>query len=296
MAVHPWPKAPIKLGEQAAPEVVDVLRGTSPAELQRIEGANWHTSGVKPTGGCEVKGTSSMAYLVTAGSVVLKDGAGRGLAYAVEQQTVNTLPAPSTGSRWDRIVMDRDGLVYVTQGDAPGGGITLGRYLVPAGVTSTLSAQQTVDRNFAVPAGASLGPLHLFHDKADGIKGNVSTIQLATKNLPPLPADSWVRFDMLHCISAIQENPQDQPSAAIRWRVYIDDVLEHATFTTRVTRAAPQTNFMSFTKKLSEGSHKVHILQDQIEGLSGPGWRHHNGGGDGWPGNRFEVWHVGVAQ
>ena len=292
--VHPWPKAPIKLGEQPAPETVDILQGTDPAELQRIVGANWHTSGIKPTGGVTVHGTSSMAYLVTAGSVVLKDGSGRGLEYAVEQLTVNTLPAPATGSRQDRIVMDRDGLVYVTQGAAPGGGITLGLFTVPAGVTSTLSAQQSVDRNFAVPAGASVGLLHRFHDPANGIKGNVSPITLGTGRFP-VPSDSWVRFDMTHCLSAIQDTPQDQPSAAIRWRVYIDDELELA-FTTRVTRAAPQTNFMSFTKQLSEGVHKVHYLQDQIEGLSGPGWMHHKGTNQGYPGNRFEVWHVGVAQ
>ena len=46
--VHPWPKAPVKVGEQPAPETVDVLQGTAPAELQRIVGANWHTSGIKP--------------------------------------------------------------------------------------------------------------------------------------------------------------------------------------------------------------------------------------------------------
>ncbi|TDP76355.1 hypothetical protein DEU31_3063 [Brachybacterium sp. AG952] len=295
MAVHPWPKAPIKLGEQPAPEVVDILQGTSPAELQRIIGANWHTSGIKPTGGVTVKGTSSMAYLVTAGSVVLKTAAGLGLEYAVEQQTVNTLPAPATGTREDRIVMDRDGLVYVTQGAAPGGGITLGLFVVPAGIAATTSAQQSVDRNFAVPAGGSLGLLHQFHDPANAIKGNVSPITLGVGRTRPLPSDSWVRFDMTHCLSAIQEGTTDQPSAAIRWRVYIDDVLELA-FTTRVTRAAPQTNFMSFTKQLSEGVHKVHYIQDQIEGLSGPGWMHHKGTNQGYPGNRFEVWHVGVAQ
>ena len=292
--VHPWPKAPVKVGEQPAPGTVDVLRGTAPAELQRIVGANWHTSGIKPTGGVKVTGTSSMAYSVSAGSVVLKTEAGLGLEYAVEAKTVNTVPAPSTGSRQDRVVMDRDGLVYVTQGAAPAGGITLGLFTVPAGVTSTRSAQQSVDRNFAVPAGASIGMLHRFHDPANGVKGNASPLTLGTGRFS-VPSDSWVRFDMTHCLSAIQGSPTDQPSAAIRWRVYIDDALELA-FTTRVTRAAPQTNFMSFTVQMSEGVHKVHYIQDQIEGLSGPGWMHHKGTNQGYPGNRFEVWHVGVAQ
>lgn len=283
MAGYPWPIPPQADGT-----------GAQPRDLQRIMGAQYSTSGILPSGGLEVSGTSSMAYRVSAGAVMLKDGAGLGIFYPVEAQTVSTLPAPATGSRQDRIVMDRDGLIYVTQGAAPPGGITLGLYVVPAGITATTSAQQSVDRNFAVAAGASLGPLYRFHDPANGVKGKVEAITLG-KGSFDLPADSWVRFDLTHCLSAIQEDNTDQPSAAIRWRVYIDDELELA-FTTRVTRAAPQTNFMSFTVELGEGVHKVHYIQDQIEGLSGPGWMHHKGTNQGYPGNRFEVWHVGVAQ
>lgn len=293
--VHPWPKAPVKIGEEPAPATVDILQGTSPAEMQRIEGGNWYTSGIKPAGAAPVKGTSRMAYLVPACSVVLKDASGLALAYAIEQQEVNTPPAPATGSRQDRIVMDRDGLVYVTHGAAPGGGITLGLFTVFAGTTSTLAAQQAVDRNFAVPAGGSLGPLHRFHDTKNGVKGNVTAMELAVKEFY-LPADSWVRFDLTHCLSAIQENPQDQPSVAIRWRIYIDNEMQNETFTTRATRAVPQTNFRSFTVKLNEGTHKVHYIQDQVEGINGPGWMHHYGTNQGYPGHRFEVWHVGVAQ
>lgn len=291
-----WPlgKAPEQVGTVPTPEEMPVLNGTSPADMQRIIGSSYHTSGIIPTGGLTVKGTSTMAYHVSAGAVVLKSANGTGLIYAVEEQTVQTTPAPATGSRQDRVYMDRNGLVGVTQGDAPGGGITLGLFTVPAGVTSTSSTMKSVDRNFAVPAGASIGLLHRFHDPANGIKGNVTAMTLGTGRFS-VPSDSWVRFDMTHCLSAIQESNADQPSAAIRWRVYIDDELELA-FTTRVTRAAPQTNFMSFTKQLSFGTHKVHYVQDQIEGLSGPGWMHHKGTNQGYPGNRFEVWHAGVAQ
>ena len=61
--VHPWPKAPVKVGDQPAPETVDILQGTSPAELQRIVGANWHTSGIKPTGGVKVSGKIGRAHV-----------------------------------------------------------------------------------------------------------------------------------------------------------------------------------------------------------------------------------------
>ena len=283
MATWPYGKAPAADGT-----------GTTPLNMQRIIGANWHTSGIKPTGGVTVEGTSSMAYRVEPGAVVLKTAAGLGLEYAIEGQTVNTPPAPSTGSRLDRVYMDRDGNIGVTHGDAPGGGITLGVFNVPAGITATTDAAQSVDRNFAIPAGASLGRLYAFHDPADGVKGNPDTMRLGNGRFY-LPSDRLVRFDLTHCLSAVQNTPQDQPSATIRWRVYVDDEAAMG-FTTRVTRAVPQVNFMSFTLDLGEGSHRVHYLQDQVEGLSGPGWRHHKGGGDAWPGNRFEVWDAGAAR
>lgn len=280
---YPWPKAPQSDGT-----------GTTPTDLQRIVGAQYSTSGILPTGGVTVTGTSGMSYRISAGAVVLKTGAGLGLLHPVEAQTVTTAPAPATGTRTDRIVMDTAGRITVTQGAAPAGGITLGLFRVPAGATATSAASQSIDRNYAIPAGASLGLLHKFHDPANGIRGNVDDMQLGTGRFT-LPSDRLVRFDMTHCLSAIQESSSDQPSVAIRWRVYIDNAIEYA-FTTRVTRAAPQTNFISFTKALSPGAHTVHYIQDQIEGLSGPGWMHHKGTAEGWPGNRFEVWDAGAAR
>ena len=280
---YPWPKAPLPDGT-----------GTTPADLQRIVGAQYATSGILPTGGVTVTGTASMAYRVSAGAVVLKTAAGLGLLHAIEEQTVNTLPAPSTGSRTDRIVMDQAGAITVTDGAAPAGGITLGLFMVPAGITATTAAQQSVDRNFAIPAGASLGLLHRFHDPANGTRGNIEPITLGAGRFV-LPSDRLVRLDMTHCLSAIQESTTDEPSAAIRWRVYVDDTLETA-FTTRVTRAAPQINFFSYTVTLREGPHKVHYVQDQIEGIAGPGWRHHKGTAEAWPGMRFEVWDAGVSR
>lgn len=279
---YPWPQAPLVDGT-----------GTTPLDLQRIVGAQYSTSGILPTGGVTVSGTSSMAYKVTAGAVILKTTAGLGLLYAIEEQTVNTLPAPSTGTRQDRVVMDRNGGVYVTQGGAPGGGITLGLFTVLAGITSTMAAQQSVDRNFAIPAGASLGLLHRFHDPANNVRGNPAAMTLGNGRFA-LPSDRLVRFDMTHCISAMQDKDPDTESAAIRWRVYIDSVLEVA-FTTRATWKNPQTNFMSFSKALSEGAHTVHYIQDQIEGAA-TGFMHHKGTAAAYPGNRFEVWDAGVAR
>lgn len=279
---YPFPKPPLPDGT-----------GTSSLDLQRIIGAQYHTSGILPTGGVTVSGTSSMTYKVSAGAVVLKTAAGLGTLYAIEEQTLNTIPAPATGSRTDRIVMNQDGAVSVTQGAAPGGGITLGLFTVLAGTTSTAAAQQSVDRNFAIPAGASLGLLHRFHDPANGTQGNKNAMTLGSGRFN-LMSDRLVRFDMTHCISALQAPAPGAEAAAIRWRVYIDNVIEVA-FTTRAQWVNPQTNFMSFSKALSEGPHTVHYIQDQIEGAA-TGFKHHKGTAAAYAGNRFEVWDAGVAR
>lgn len=144
--------------------------GTTPTEFQRWLGAQFHTSGIIPTehGRVTVTGTSSMAYRVSAGAVVLIDGNGLGLGFGIEAQTLPTAAAPATGSRTDRIVMDRAGRVSVTQGAAPAGGITLASFTVPAGVTSTAAAAQSFDRNFAIPAGGSLDRLAFWQDPGGG--------------------------------------------------------------------------------------------------------------------------------
>ena len=269
--------------------------GTTPRDLQRIIGASFMTPGVVPNGGLTVEGTSSMAYKVNPGAVVLLSSTdGRATIAAIEETIVNTIPAPATGSRVDSVYVDHDGAVRVANSAVIPGGVSIGRFTVPAGITATNAAPQSLDRNFAIPVGASLGLLHQFHDPANGIKGNVSPMTLGSGRFF-LPSDRLVRFDLTHCLSAIQESNSDQPSAAIRWRVYIDRQLELA-FTTRVTRAAPQTNFMSFTVSLGEGAHDVYYVQDQIEGLSGPGWMHHKGTAQGYPGNRFEVWDAGASR
>lgn len=280
---YPWPKAPQADGT-----------GTQPVDLQRIVGAQYATSGILPTGGVTVTGTGSMTYKITAGAVILKTPAGLGLLHAVEEQTINTLPAPSTGSRTDRVVMDADGRIYITEGATPAGGITLAVFTVMAGVTATVNAQQSVDRSYAIPAGASLGLLHKFHDPANDVTGNPNAMTLGNGRFV-LPSDRLVRFDLTHCLSAIQKvGNTATEAAAVRWRVYIDNALELA-FTTRVAWTIPQTNFMSFTKQLAPGAHTVHYVQDQIEGFS-TGFKHHKGTAAGYPGNRFEVWDAGAAR
>lgn len=276
--------------------------GRTPEGEQRVIGQLFWNDGIIPGGRPgstqgRVTGTSSWAYNVPAFAAMVWVSASerRGIIVPMESGNVPITPPVGGAARTDTLYVDADGVVKVNQGSsgAPGGTVIVGRMNIPAGATNTLGATNTHDIRYAIPTGSSLGQLHHFHDPKNNVKGNVTDMTLGTGRFT-LPSDRIIRFDMLHCLSAIQDTPADQPSAAVRWRLYIDGVIE-TTFTTRVTRAAPQINQMSYYKELPVGTHTVHYVQDQIEGISGPGWKHHKGGGDAWPGMRFEVWDAGVA-
>ena len=287
---HPWPEAPIR-DESGA-----IIKSTTPTDLQKIVAAQFEAPGM--LGDIEVNGTSRMEYEVKGGVVMLwKAGSSGklGLLIPVPETTVSTPDAPSTGSRLESIYVTPEGEVgRVTGTTIPAGGITLRRFNIKAGTTSTDGAEVVMDRNYAIPYGASMGMLYSYHDPRNDVLGK-SGDEVPARGSFRVASDRYVRFDLTHCLSAVQASPSDQPSVGIRWRIYVDDELELA-FTTRVTRATPQTNFMSFTKYVTAGEHRVHYVQDQIEGLSGPGWKYHKGTNQGYPGMRFEVWDAGVAR
>ena len=243
---YPYPKAPLADGT-----------GTTPADLQRIVGAQYASSGILPTGGVTVSGTSSMAYRVTAGAVVLKTAAGLGMLYPVETQTVNTIPAPATGSRTDRVVMNTDGLVYVTQGAAPAGGITLGLFTVPAGITATTAAQQSADRNFAIPAGASLGVLASWTDPG-GVTTTTASQTRATARVY-LPSDRTVRIDLSATVRA-----STATAGSMRMTVEIGtDVVR----TMWVPYGAQwTTTAASWSATLREGAHTLRVKTEVVSG------------------------------
>lgn len=292
---HPLGAAPIQVGTIPTPAEMPLLQGTSATDLQRIIGASFMTAGVLPNGGLTAEGTSSMAYKVNPGACVLwsDSTSKRGLLIGVEAVTIPTAPAPATGSRIDSVYVTKEGTVGVVAGTTiPGGGVSIERFTVPAGITATTSALKSLDRNYAIPVGATLGLRHKFHDPANGVFGNVSPMSLGQGEIV-LPSDRLIRFDMTHCISAEQNNTIPGGEATVmRWRIYIDDQLEIA-FTTRAEWDNPQTNFMSFTKPLSGGTHKVHYVQDLLKGAR---FKHHKGTAAGYAGNRFEVWDAGVSR
>ena len=177
--------------------------GTTPTDMQRIIGAQYMNSGLLPNGGLEVTGTSSMSYAVTAGAVFMwtSFASKLGMLVPVEATTVQTNPAPSTGSRTDTIYVDGDGAVRVAIGSSNiPSGVAIARFTVPAGITATKSATQSIDRNFAIPAGASLGRLAQWRDPGGGVVGSAETTRFTGRF--HLPSDRVIRADMTTTIKS----------------------------------------------------------------------------------------------
>lgn len=191
---YPLGKAPIKIGEAPAPETVDILQGTTPADMQRIIGAQYMNNGIIPNGGLRVEGTSSMAYKVNAGVAFMwtSSAAKTGILVPVEETVVETVPAPATGSRTDVIYVDTLGVVHVAQASTHPTGIQIARFTVPAGITATSAAQQRIDRSFAVPTGGALGRMAHWSDPG----GGAATMQESTKTVERfvLPSDRLVEI------------------------------------------------------------------------------------------------------
>ena len=191
---YPLGKAPIKIGEAPAPETVDILQGTTPADMQRIIGAQYMNNGIIPNGGLSVEGTSSMAYKVNAGVAFMwtSSAAKTGILIPVEETVVETIPAPATGSRQDVIYVDTLGVVHVAQASTHPTGIQIARFTVPAGITATSAAQQRIDRSFAVPTGGALGRMAHWTDPG----GGAATMKESTKTVERfvLPSDRLVEI------------------------------------------------------------------------------------------------------
>jgi len=189
---HPFGKAPLADGT-----------GTTPTDLQRVIGSMYMNSGLLPNGGGRSTGTSGMAYKVDAGAAFMwtSSSAKLGMLVPFEATTVQTDAAPATGTRTDTIYVDGNGGVRIAIGSTSiPSGVKIAEWKVPAGITATTSAQESVNRNFAIPAGATLGRLAQWKDPGGGRVG-ASQITRHTEQFA-LPSDRLIRVDLLTTIKS----------------------------------------------------------------------------------------------
>lgn len=183
---YPFPKAPLEDGT-----------GTTPTDMQRIIGAQYMNGGLLPNGGGVVSGTSSMAYSVAAGCAFMwtSFAARLGMLVPFEAATVATDPAPATGSRIDTIYVDGMGALRVAVGsESVPSGVAIGRFNVPAGITATTAASQSIDRPFAIGTGQSLGRMAHWVDPGGGAARMAETQRFAKQF--SMPSDRLLRFDL----------------------------------------------------------------------------------------------------
>lgn len=193
---YPWPKANLADGT-----------GAQPQDLQRIIGAQYMNQGVLPNGGLTVEGTSSMAYKVNSGAAFMwaSKSSRLGMLIPVGETTVSTDPAPATGSRIDTVYVDDTGAVRVVQGTTVPNGVAIARFTVPAGITATTAAQQSLDREFAIGTGQSLGRLTRWVDPGGGAASMSETVRHSSRF--HMPSDRLLRFDLTTTLRSAMDSP-----------------------------------------------------------------------------------------
>lgn len=263
--------------------------GTTPTDLQRIIGAQYVSAGLLPNGGGTTTGTSSMAYSVSAGACFMwtSKAAGLGMLVPFEATTVQTDPAPATGSRTDTVYVDANGAVRVAIGSAssPSSGVAIARWTVPAGITATTAASLSIDRDFAIPAGASLGRLAWYKHPTGG-KGPATETTMHVGRFF-LPSDRVLRADLTATLRS------DTSTAGIAQ--FEVSILDASGAGSSRALLAPHTTAWntwgaSWTFVASEGPRRA-ILTAKV--YSGGGWRYASSSDFV---TEFTVWDGGVSR
>lgn len=181
--------------------------GLSAQEHRKIIWSQYHTFGI--ISGAEVEGQSTMAYRTRPGSVAFQtsSSAREAIIIPVPDVVVPTIPAPTTGSRKDFVLLDQDGRIHVKQANDTSM-FKLGEFTVNAGITATTAATQAADRDFAVPLSGSLGVIDRW-DETLGHRVAIPNNRTRLKNGRfVLPSDRRLMFDFRHSAT---ENGYNDP-------------------------------------------------------------------------------------
>lgn len=248
-----WPTAPDVQGN-----------GATENDLRRIVGAQYMNQGILPNGGLAVSGRSDMSYLVESGAAFMWTSQSErlGVLVPVETVTIPTEAAPASGSRTDSIYMLRDGIPRVTSGAPPSTGVLLGKFIIGAGVTSTRAGQKTIDREYAIATGASLGRLAHWDIPGGNWTGEEGVDVLRYSEQFQVPSDRLVRVDV--SASARSSATGDGWTAL---GIEIDGDYRRALHMVH-TSDAERTYSATWTADLSEGTHTLTVFTRQFKGAA----------------------------
>lgn len=298
--------------------------GVDPLTHRRIIKSHWANAGI--VSGLKVTGGSGLTYNVSAGNAVLSRSDSDGYTEAYwEGGTTNAVSTgdpsnPRIDTVWlkayDAQQGDPDNRVHVgvTQGtpssspvapSAPSGCLAIARMRMPAGATSTSSAQQTTARDYAIPYGSSLGRIGHYHDTTNG---NIDTTRYAKTTRCAVsvnvPTDRLV--DLQFTASAACSGSGEQYTC---WYVAFSvdgSELSYSGGELHLNAKTCQTVQRTFTTELGAGTHTIAVLTAWVSGDTYPKVRSgsYSGTGTGadgkftgtYPGMILEVWDRGVTQ
>lgn len=276
------------------------VAGTTTADMQRIIAATYASDGI--IDGCDVAGTSTMNYTVSAGAIVLNTGTDMAVIVPVPATTLPTEAAPAVGSRTDTIYVqqnfptqanpDNTSFVAVTSGAAPSGSYIIDRRTVPAGATATTATTSVHNRRFALTIGGSLGTR--FHEQVTD--PTVRTTGTFTRGAGSLvcPTDRDVDFRFITSVSAVTTSGAISDTVgALHYQLFIDDEMVR-TFERKFDQFF-ETKQFSYLARLTEGRHTFYYTVSKSPGGNAPAWRIRAGGTEKWPGDILHVLDVGVS-
>jgi hypothetical protein len=281
----------------------DGTSGTSSQDIRRILGAQF-TEGVFH--GCDV-GThgANMTYTVTPGVVAISTASDEIVLAPVDQMTVTTAPAPSSGEpRQDKVYIqqrfpdlngDANIVLGVTSGAVPANAVQIRSFMVPAGVTNTDGATPHWPKPYAIQKNSSLGLLHYWQNTYSGTL-SIPLLREGWANIF-VPTDRRVTFKVRALLNSKGASGFDDSKYCEWGFLFGIDGNDIALHSTPGLHQAWATYEYSSTVEVSAGWHNVNLGAFRIAG-PGVAETHYgvDGAGFGRRGIEFSIYDEGPVQ
>lgn len=278
----------------------DKGNGTTPDDIQAITAAEYPEAGI--ISGCEVTGTSTMAWKVSAGAAVVHLAAARAVRVPVPAQTITTAPAPPTGTRSEYIYVKQntvatDGNINATVGvgaSVPANAVMLSQRNITAGMRATASAPEAGNPVYSRPVGGSLGVLHRHYHEDDQVRDRGSFKRGAGTFYVPTDRNIDIRISstVANGRPGQWESATTADQGVVRYDVYLDDQLIFCR--EREFNNIFDTRDVSRVWTVKPGLHKIHYVVSHIWGFQY--WRVRGGTERRYAGDQLAVIDMGVAK
>lgn len=269
--------------------------GTTPDDIQAITAAEYPEAGI--ISGCEVTGTSTMAWKVAPGAVVVHLSPGRAVRVPVQAQTLNTQPPPATGSREEYIyvkqntvpVEGNNAAVVAVGTSLPANSVMLSRRTITASTRSTSAAPETGNPVYSRPVGGSYGLLHHNFYLEDTPRGEGVFTRGAGEFY--VPTDRNINILLSSTVATIGAGPNAERGSIV-YKVYVDGEFKFRRERTIDNIANTEDTQRVLTVKA--GMHRIHYTVQRK--MSNHRWQVFGGGEWGFAGDQIAVIDVGVAK